>query len=633
MKIIDKAETITGTVEKNFEVDNSGWYAISVSARVKSEKQRGAEATDDEDLRIEIDGQKFPKLDNSERYLDSPTAFSGGQQKSTLKIVYFIIYLKGGKHNLSFIADEGAQIEKVEIDILSIFPEISLDLNLKAEERDRSPWITFSFVNAGISSFTVKATTNWRFRDGDDIKIIVDGKIKKNNFSVFYRNWIFSSSVLKKIFGKETDEKTFEENLPIANLHYVEIWADQTPTLEHIGFKLLTGENDKEDSDENKTDELSVRPYKPGPNGEDYNRFDTEIKSVVDDWNKEFMAQKYPPTEPLDPNLVKAMIYVESKLGYGLSSTGYPAYPDIMQIADSRNPAIHTLNNDGWIDPSTDKEAKEYEWSENGISVLEYKEAKVDSSKESVRWGTRWLYHKAQLVSKDGNREWKNWEQTVADYNGGGDPDYQKKVYKIYEEGTDSEGNKLWLSLVILFFCLATIAGALLYQNEANKFYAYRERIENGRDRDFNFYIRTLDGLRWKKFLLAEYRIGRPYDTFYNEEIFANFWTPINKGEKLLAVSGKNISDRQTVAMIAFKKGEFKLIPKTDKFGITEKTFQAEYIEIENLDLDPEEEIVEDHFVYYDGIDDQVWKRYYDFDRESGVYKFIKETKKSISGS
>ena len=464
MQLITRPTRIDKDTSFEFETDESNWYLVSASARVKSEKQRGKGFTDDEDLRIEIDSQKFPQLNNPKRYLDSPAAFSGGDLHNNRKIVYFILYLTSGKHLISLIPDEGALVDEVEVNKLDSVSTLRLDLEQQAEEANNKPWLTFVLVNLGLRFFTIKATVAWRFPDGDDIKIIVDNKIKKNLLSLLHKNWIFSSNVLRKLFQKEMIEKAFKENLPVQTLHYLEIWADETPILHSVTLNL-----EEPCGKEQNREILNIKKYDSGPKGEDYNRFDEAILLAVAEWNRLFLAQKYPPSEPLDPNLVKAMIYIESAMGYYPSPEGYyPSYPDVMQVADERNPAIHTLNNDGWIDPNTGKVAGEYEWKEGkgteGEVVNYYGEANGNTPQKSIRWGVRWLYHKAQFITNDGKRGWYLWNKAVQNYNTAGNIKYEKDVYAVYKQGTDERGQypiRLWV-VVLLAIITSLLSGVFL---------------------------------------------------------------------------------------------------------------------------------------------------------------------------
>ena len=214
---------------------NTGFYLVEISARCKGEKQIGK--TDDEDLTVEIDGRKFPKLSNSKRYSDSPAAFSGGRLHGFKKIVYFVLKLTQGKHTISLVSDISATFEL--INIFQISSEIAKDkfdltLNVQAEDGDRRPWLTFVLVDLALPSFSVTATLKKRLFDSDDVKVIIDEKIKRSYRDKFRKLWYFVTS---SIFG-ETQSETFTTNF-LPALHYLEFWADRMPILQRITFTGL----------------------------------------------------------------------------------------------------------------------------------------------------------------------------------------------------------------------------------------------------------------------------------------------------------------------------------------------------------------------------------------------------------
>lgn len=621
MKLLVKPTKITQPTPIDFTLTKSAWYLLSVSARVRGRKQLGGKETDDEDLRLEIDGRQFPKLDDPHRLFDSPAAFSGGKIHGQSQTILFVINFSPGYHKLNLIPDKGAEIEEIGVEELIAFPRIQLDLEQKAETANGRPWLTFVLVDLGLTAFEIEATVRWRFPDGDDIKVVVDGETKKNNLSLLHRHWVLASNILKRLLSRETVERRFAENLKPGKLHYLEFWADESPTIHSLQFDFQP------------SPETSPKTYRPGPRGENFNRFDHELEQAVNFWNKEFLTQKEPPPQPLDPNLVKAIVYVESRMGYGSSLDGQPAFPDVMQIADEGNPAIHTLRNDGWVDPRTGRVAREFEWINNKEEVLRYKEANGNSPAESIKWGIRWLCHKAQGIKNGGGRFWKSWEQAVTDYNGGGDPRYQQKVNRIYKEGLDLQGTRLWSLVVLtalsLFSLYFTLLGGFLLYEEQGQFHTYKKSVSNGRD--FDFYLKVLDGLRTHHFALSRYQVnGADFTAFYDEGAnIINYLTPLTKDRKLIAIRGSNIADQQVVAMLEYRKGKFYPLYKENKYGALAPRFLAlDYVSFENLDNDPEEEIIEQTTLRYDTGLNQVWRDFYDFDRQKHLYRF-KETTKS----
>lgn len=220
----------------DFNIQSKGVYLIQVSAKTKDEKQLGG--TDDEDLRIEIDGHKFPLLSNQQRYFDSPAAFSGGAAHGLAKIVFIIIWLDTGNHQLNLIPDLAATVMGIDIRQISensSLGEFDLPLNLTAEDGDRRDWLTFVLVDASLESFTPELILKRRFIDSDDVKITIDDSIKKAHYNNRQKLWYFVASLLRG----EQQSKEFRVNLPIG-LHYIELAADRTPTLKSINFSSLT---------------------------------------------------------------------------------------------------------------------------------------------------------------------------------------------------------------------------------------------------------------------------------------------------------------------------------------------------------------------------------------------------------
>ncbi len=229
-RVIKKSEKL------DFSVKNKGAYLIQVLAKTKNEKQMGG--TDDEDLRIEINKRKFPQLTNNERYFDSPAAFSGGASKGLSKTICFLLWLDSGEHHLFLIPDISANFIGVEIFQVSResnLSECSLPLRITAEDGDRRDWITFVLVDASLASFKTELILTRRFLDSDDVKIVIDGSIKRGNQNSRQKLWYFISSLLK---GEKQSAK-FDTNLS-SGMHYLEFWADRMPELERITFENLS---------------------------------------------------------------------------------------------------------------------------------------------------------------------------------------------------------------------------------------------------------------------------------------------------------------------------------------------------------------------------------------------------------
>lgn len=142
----------------------------------------------------------------------------------------------------------------------------------------------------------------------------IDGASVRNEERRSHKEWYWCGKVLNgnpKTFAREFND----DEAPIR----IEIRADETPVIDAVNVRIKKKPFTDKD--------VKSYIYKGRKGNEDYNRFNNEILNAVNRWNQEF-DDAYPPPEPLHPDLVKAMIYIESRMGY-FESRGYPLYPDV----------------------------------------------------------------------------------------------------------------------------------------------------------------------------------------------------------------------------------------------------------------------------------------------------------------
>lgn len=218
----------------------SSYYLIVLTARVKSEKQLGQEATDDEDLILNLDNRTFPQY-NSDRLIDSPAAFSGGKLHNLAKTVYLLTFLKGKKHTLILETDDpfhAAIFERLKIYTLHLEENLTLEVKMRAEDGDRRAWLTFAFDNFSLKSITPTITYSRRKRDSDDVKIKIDGKAQENIIrTIKHFLWRFAGSLLPWVSPTKTETQILSVNLS-QGLHYLEFDADRMPLLENLAINF-----------------------------------------------------------------------------------------------------------------------------------------------------------------------------------------------------------------------------------------------------------------------------------------------------------------------------------------------------------------------------------------------------------
>jgi len=225
----DLPDVLMEKTQVSFFVPKLGLYAISIAARCKGKN----------DLRIEIDGRIFreiPPKENIQKY-DIPPAWNGRNLRGLKQINIFLIKLDEGKHIITFSPEGQTRVEewtqwRIENSSNAVF-----DLNQQAENGDKRPWFTFVLIDFPLKSLAVEISTLWHLFDGDDVKLIVDNKIEPNSNSKLWKDWAWHATPSQIFSGSKKEQKTFNKNLP-SGIHYIEFWADKTPTLHQVVLNL-----------------------------------------------------------------------------------------------------------------------------------------------------------------------------------------------------------------------------------------------------------------------------------------------------------------------------------------------------------------------------------------------------------
>ncbi|MBP7859413.1 cell wall hydrolase [Patescibacteria group bacterium] len=228
---------ITQPLEIPFNIENFGVYALKITARCQSGNL--LEFRGGQDLRVEIDNIKLREIPPKDKpqYNNIPPAWNGTELRNLNKTIFFVLSLTKGTHTLKFIPDNGAQIESFETITIQDVRKITFDLNAQAEERDRQPWYTFAFIDLPLYSLSSEISTSWHFLDGDNVKLIIDNKVEENKNSKLWKNWLWSSKPWQIFSGAVKKSISLTPNLS-KGIHYIEFWADRTPTLHNVIFSL-----------------------------------------------------------------------------------------------------------------------------------------------------------------------------------------------------------------------------------------------------------------------------------------------------------------------------------------------------------------------------------------------------------
>ncbi|PIR57594.1 MAG: hypothetical protein COU72_00125 [Parcubacteria group bacterium CG10_big_fil_rev_8_21_14_0_10_41_35] len=216
-----------------FNAPEDGLYSVSMEASCKSGRLLGMFGG--QDLRVEIDGLKLREIPPKWRvqYFNIPPSWNGTKLKGLSKTIIFVLRLTKGEHELKFIPKKGAVIIKEPV--ISPLKDGKIILNNQAQDGNRRPWITLALIGLELKMLDASVACEQREKDSDDIKIIIDNKIQKNDQSNWWgKNWRWQGRQLQ---GK-TEEARFYPNLP-KGIHYIEFWADRMPMLHHVSLSEM----------------------------------------------------------------------------------------------------------------------------------------------------------------------------------------------------------------------------------------------------------------------------------------------------------------------------------------------------------------------------------------------------------
>lgn len=424
MKLIESKNLDKEIMEKysyNFDIAEDGLYLIEIVASAKSwwQNLRSFKSfLNGDNLALILDRLEISTSGSNET--NTRSVWHGNDLKGYLKIVLIAIRLRQGKHILYFTPKQKPYLKSITISQVEETDHLIYSpANNPAQKGDSRPWLSLVAINLSIKDITILAKADKRGREDDDIKLIIDGGIQKNQDKKSHKDWFWCGKTLK---GKEKEfKKTVNFN---GAMHTIDLWADESPSLEKIELTLIKDAQLKENI-------IRQYTYKGVYGNEDYNKFDMAIKKATDHWNGEFLEETDPVQEILDPNLVKAMIFQESRMGYGEG-----AGINIMQVGNKGDASLKTLR--GIL--------KEY-WIHNGKEVLlKYDDAIINKPEDNIKWGVRWLYHKAQYIGDNGKRHWRTWQEAVKKY-GPPNEKYSNNVWDIYLKGIDKRSKpplKLW---------------------------------------------------------------------------------------------------------------------------------------------------------------------------------------------
>lgn len=235
--LIATPKTISQTTYVPFQVIKPGLYSLSIRARCVNKKQ--SSDGKNQTMRVEIDDNQFREIPpvNKPQYNKIPAAWSGTDTQGLPKTVTFVSFFDQGDHILKLIPNSESFVESINLELQDEKSQISLPINETAEDGNRRAWHTIALLSLPLKSLKADASVSWHFLDGDDLKIIIDNQIQSNSNQLLRKNWAWSSRPWHKISGPQRSQLEFNTSLEKGD-HYIEFWADRTPTLHQVAISL-----------------------------------------------------------------------------------------------------------------------------------------------------------------------------------------------------------------------------------------------------------------------------------------------------------------------------------------------------------------------------------------------------------
>jgi len=225
----DFPQTINSRTQKKLNLIESGIYAINITVRCKGKN----------DLRVEIDNQFFREIspERNIQKFDIPPAWNGTKLRGRSQTNIFLLPLGEGLHIIDFIPEGRIKVEEFSYWQIKDPTHIEFIFDQQAEDGDKRPWFTFALIGLPLKSISVEASVNWHYFDGDDVKLIIDNQIEKNPNFKLWKDWVWHATPKQLLSGQKREQKNVKKNLS-KGVHYIELWADKTPTLHQVILDL-----------------------------------------------------------------------------------------------------------------------------------------------------------------------------------------------------------------------------------------------------------------------------------------------------------------------------------------------------------------------------------------------------------
>lgn len=224
---------ITKQYQSDFSLDEDSLYLIEIIASAKSWWQNFKSSRSffkDDDIFLSLDNQELTTSKNEKK--DACSAWNGNELKGLEKTVLIATNLKAGKHVIDLKSDQTPYLKSITISKVEEKDNITyipVNNNNPAQNSEGRPWLSYIILDLFITKLSISAKANKNGQDDDDIKLIINGEIQKNENKRSHRDWYWCGKILKgedKIFSKDINFQIKQFN--------IDLYSDETPRLSKI---------------------------------------------------------------------------------------------------------------------------------------------------------------------------------------------------------------------------------------------------------------------------------------------------------------------------------------------------------------------------------------------------------------
>lgn len=235
MKSIKKEEInkiITKAYSYEFFLEEDALCLIEIIASAKSWWQNfksGRIFSKDDDIFLFLDNQELTT--SRSKKPDARSAWNGNELKGLEKTVLIAANLKPGNHIITLNPNRTPYLKTIAISKVEEGNKIIYipTENNPAQKGDRRPWLSYIILDLFITNLTITARANKNRGDDDDIKLVINGEIQKNENKRAHQDWYWCGKILK---GKD---KTFSKDINSQAKQYnFDLYSDEAPRLSKI---------------------------------------------------------------------------------------------------------------------------------------------------------------------------------------------------------------------------------------------------------------------------------------------------------------------------------------------------------------------------------------------------------------